>query len=276
MMELLDGVSLGKYLRDRLPDEAEIRHILLQCCSALAASHQHGIVHRDLKPENIYLVKRGGDDHFVKVLDFGIAKLLAGRPGSGRTRIGTILGTPHYMSPEQCRGRGDVDPRSDVYALGVVLYEMLCGQVPFEGTLGEVLQAQVQAVPVPPSQRFPQVPAGLEAIAMRCLEKDKTARFQTMDELAEALRDPAAHLASRPQPVAAPPRAAPDAPTLHLAPITASIPPLERHARLGRELRAWVLPLAIGLITALVLAGGSVYLRGWLDQRVTISAPARR
>jgi eukaryotic-like serine/threonine-protein kinase len=255
MMELLEGESLGARLRRGRPDDDETRGVLRQCCAALAASHAHGIVHRDIKPENIYLVRRGGNDRFVKVLDFGIAKLVHG-PGSGRTRIGTVIGTPEYMSPEQCLGRGDVDERADVYSLGVVLYEMLCGDRPFSGTLGEILQAHVQAAPVPPSQRATGVSAELEAIALRCLAKRKEDRFQSMDELASALDRP---------------RAGPDAPTVHLAPGTAISAPvaLERHARARGGWRAWLAPVVVGAIAVGAVIASVVAIRGARDARIT-------
>jgi serine/threonine-protein kinase len=272
MMEALDGESLGARLRRGRPGPDEIRRILRQCCTALAASHAHGIVHRDIKPENIYLIRRGADTRFVKVLDFGIAKLVRGA-GSGRTRIGTILGTPDYMSPEQCLGQGGVDPRSDIYALGVVLYEMLCGQTPFAGTLGEILQAHVIAAPVPPSQRAPDVSAELEAIALRCLAKRKEDRYQSMEELAAALDAPVDHR-----------RAAPDAPTVHLTPAPAYAAPvaaaptppptLQRHAGRRPRWRAWVAPLAIGGVVATSMVAGSIALRGWMDRRVDALAAA--
>src|SRR6476659_7103162 len=125
VMELLEGKSLAGRLDEapRLTLE-EVRHILQQCCSGLAASHAKGIIHRDLKPDNLFLVQRGGDKNFVKILDFGIAKLTTtSSTPNAKTRTGTLIGTPAYMSPEQCAGRGTIDARSDVYALGIVMYE---------------------------------------------------------------------------------------------------------------------------------------------------------
>ncbi len=210
MMEMLEGVSLGKRIAQGPMPPAETAHVALQVCRALAASHAKGIIHRDLKPENIYLCPRGTDAAFVKVLDFGIAKLTGPARGSARTRIGTVLGTPAYMSPEQCFGRGDLDPRADIYALGVVLYEMLTTTLPFEGSMGQLLQAHVQQVPDPPSRRNASVPPEWDAIVMRCLEKDREDRFASMTDLAAAIRDPLAHATSyaaqRAARAAAPPR----------------------------------------------------------------------
>jgi serine/threonine-protein kinase len=118
IMELLDGRSLAAALPDLTIQDSI--HVARQCCRALAASHAKGIVHRDMKPDNIFLVRRDSDPMFVKIVDFGIAKLM--RPGEGgRTRMGVVIGTPSYMSPEQCEGMGRVDQRADIYSLGVVL-----------------------------------------------------------------------------------------------------------------------------------------------------------
>src|SRR5262245_31948929 len=133
VMELLEGQSLATRLAARPLEFDETRHILGQCCSGLAASHAKGIIHRDLKPDNLFLVRRGGDANFVKILDFGIAKLTVSAATNAKTRTGTLIGTPAYMSPEQCSGRNKIDARSDIYSLGIVMYEMLTGQVPFTG-----------------------------------------------------------------------------------------------------------------------------------------------
>jgi len=136
IMEYLAGVTLSQLIRAEAPLPPErVLGIGLQVADALSASHKCGIVHRDLKPDNIILLQRGSERDFVKLLDFGIAKLTGGSAmGSHRTRTGIVMGTPAYMSPEQCEGRNDkVDWRTDVYALGIVLYEMLTGRVPFQG-----------------------------------------------------------------------------------------------------------------------------------------------
>ena len=137
LMEYLAGESLGRRLaRVGRLSPSEARSIVIQASSALEAVHDRGVVHRDLKPDNLFLVPDslvpGGER--VKVLDFGVAKLRGDLSGGGvQTRSGTLLGTPHYMSPEQCRGLNDlIDSRTDIYALGVILYEMLCGETPFQ------------------------------------------------------------------------------------------------------------------------------------------------
>jgi serine/threonine protein kinase len=194
VMELLEGESLAARLQRIGVSFAEAAHILEQCCSALAASHAKGIVHRDLKPENIHLVTRRTDASFVKILDFGIAKL-TGAASSSKTRTGSVIGTPAYMSPEQCEGKGQVDARSDIYSLGIVMYELLTGRVPFSAEgFGEMLVKHLTEAPVPPSQVNPRVGPELEAVVLHALEKDRNRRFQSMDELGEALRNPAGHL----------------------------------------------------------------------------------
>jgi serine/threonine-protein kinase len=191
VMELLDGQSLSGRMSSVGVTFDETRHILRQCCSALAASHKKGIVHRDLKPDNLYLCPRGGDKNFVKVLDFGIAKLTANT--GNQTRTGTIIGTPAYMSPEQCAGRGRIDHRSDVYSLGVVMYEMLTGKVPFMGEgFGDIVVKQLTEAPPAPRSIKPEVPAALEKVVLKALEKKAEDRFQTMEDFAVALGDPEA------------------------------------------------------------------------------------
>jgi serine/threonine protein kinase len=198
IMEFLEGESLATRLRRTGLAFNETHHIIAQCCSALMASHQKGIVHRDLKPENLYLCTRGTDKNFVKILDFGIAKLTGGDPTqSHKTRTGLVIGTPTYMSPEQCEGKGLVDHRSDVYSLGVVMYELLTGRVPFPGDgFGEILVAHLTRTPDRPTAINPDISLEIEAIVLHAIEKDRNLRFQSMDEFGEALADPAHHYAA--------------------------------------------------------------------------------
>jgi serine/threonine-protein kinase len=196
IMEFLDGESLSSRIRREGVTIRETLHIIAQCASALAASHSKGVVHRDLKPENVFLCTRGPDRNYVKLLDFGIAKLIGdgGAAMSSRTRTGMVIGTPAYMSPEQCEGRGLIDHRSDIYALGVVMYELLTGRVPFPGDgFGEVLVAHLTREPEPPAQLNHNIPPEIEAIVLHCLKKDKGQRFQSMTDMLAALQDPAAH-----------------------------------------------------------------------------------
>ena len=182
IMEHLDGLDLIDAIDnvDRMPEERAL-HIGIQVCRALGAAHDAGITHRDLKPENVFLIQRDEVEDFVKVLDFGIAKV--GNGPNRLTRAGEVLGTPHYMSPEQCEGEG-VDHRTDIYAFGVLLYEMLTGHVPHDAdTMMGILTKHMYEEPIPPSVRVPHVSEELEILIMRCLEKQPERRYQTMHEV---------------------------------------------------------------------------------------------
>ncbi|HSK01664.1 MAG TPA: serine/threonine-protein kinase [Kofleriaceae bacterium] len=190
VMALLRGESLDhRLMRPMAPLEAA--SLIAQVASALAAAHARGIVHRDLKPDNIYLVPNelvpGGIQ--VKLLDFGIAKLADDGASGYRTQTGVLIGTPAYMSPEQCMGRADVDHRTDLYAVGCILFHMLCGRPPFLSDQGTgVMIAMHLRDPVPdPRAIAPHLPEPLVAIMLRLLEKDPAARFQSAHELRQAL-----------------------------------------------------------------------------------------
>ncbi len=194
MMELLNGESLARRLeRDRRLGVTEAVNIAVQTASALNAAHAKGIVHRDLKPDNVFLVpdENRPFGHRVKVLDFGIAKLRGELSGSGaKTQSGSVMGTPPYMSPEQCRGiTDDIDERTDIYALGIMLYEMLTGAPPFvsEGWGEVVLMHVTKAVP-PPREKNPEIPAALEGVILKALAKASVQRWSTMAEMDSALR----------------------------------------------------------------------------------------
>jgi len=195
MMEFLEGESLCQRLqRSRPLPVHEAIDIACQIASALAAAHGLQIVHRDLKPENLYLVPDNtmAEQVRVKVLDFGIAKLCGSmNDSSARTRTGVLLGTPQYMSPEQCLGvSGTIDHRTDIYALGTILYEMLCGQVPFvsEG-IGEILICQVFEDPPSLRSRLPEIPESLERVVLRALAKKPEERFASMLDFAQAVHE---------------------------------------------------------------------------------------
>ncbi len=195
VMEFLEGEDLGHRLGRECTMEAEAAcAIVMQCCRALAAAHAKGIVHRDIKPENIFLTKRDGVDDFVKIVDFGIAKMsdieTDGAPGRKLTKTGMIFGTPEYMSPEQAAGK-DLDHRVDIYALGIILYECLAGRVPFEGdtfmgVLTQHMFAEVPAIHMVNAQA--RVSPELELVIRKALAKDPEERYRDTEELAEALR----------------------------------------------------------------------------------------
>jgi serine/threonine-protein kinase len=188
VMEYLEGLTLGEALD--APGGLSIGDALdiaIQMSEALGAAHLAGVVHRDLKPDNVFLLQseRGW---FVKILDFGIAKIMQG--GQKLTVAGSVIGTPHYMSPEQATG-ARTDARTDVYSLGVIMYEMACGKVPFdaENPLA-VISMQVTDEPPPLRKRMPAgrtLPTGLEAVIHKCLVKDTTDRFSTMEDVRAAL-----------------------------------------------------------------------------------------
>ena len=191
VMEFLDGESLAELERREapLPIERSLR-IARQAASALGAAHAKGIFHRDVKPENLYLVRRGDAD-FVKVVDFGISKAV--KPGGDEgaeayrlTHTGLLLGTPLYMSPEQARGDEDLDHRADIWALGVLLFECLTGEVPFRANnYLQIISQVLTHEPLSPSRLRPElgIPEAVDAVVMRAMEKDRSRRYQTMAEL---------------------------------------------------------------------------------------------
>jgi serine/threonine-protein kinase len=191
VMEYLDGGDLAAWLQQRgpLPVEQAVDFVL-QACVAMAEAHGLGIIHRDLKPANLFCIKRPDGQLSIKVLDFGISKMtgIADSAELSGTKTSTVMGSPFYMSPEQMRATKDADAQSDIWALGVILYELLTGKVPFDGKAATDLAIKVATEP-PPAPRLlrPDVPPGLEAAILRCLEKNKRDRFQNVAELAVGL-----------------------------------------------------------------------------------------
>ena len=191
VMEYLDGKDLGDWVRNtgamRVPDAVEF---VLQACEAIAEAHALGIVHRDLKPANLFVTRRVDGSPCVKVLDFGISKLTA--PGStsdmGMTKTSTVMGSPLYMSPEQMSSTRNVDARTDIWALGIILYEVLTGRVPFEAeTMPQLCGMILQDPPRPLRELRQDVPDGMQWVVLRCLEKNREGRFASVAELAAAL-----------------------------------------------------------------------------------------
>jgi serine/threonine-protein kinase len=191
VMEYLQGQDLATLLKQQgaLPVEQAVEFVL-QACEALAEAHALGIVHRDLKPANLFCVRRADGVLAVKVLDFGISKASSAGFDGTLTRTGTVMGSPLYMSPEQLVSARDVDARSDIWSLGIILFQLLCGRAPFNGeTLPALSMAIAHAAPVSLCSLRPELPASLERVVLKCLEKDREQRYRDVGELAKALLD---------------------------------------------------------------------------------------
>lgn len=195
VMPFLEGETLADAVSDAQErgegfEAARSVGIVGQILSALRPAHEAGIVHRDLKPENVFLMKAGDRDDFVKILDFGISKIVGGAKPSLRrlTSTGVVVGTPYYMAPEQASGSRDLDHRVDIYAVGALLYELLTGQPPYEGeTYNEIIIKIVKGDVVSPDVLNPRIPEPLVAVIMRALAKDREDRFQDVQTFQKAL-----------------------------------------------------------------------------------------
>jgi len=283
VMEFLTGTSLADVVDSGEELEpGRVGHIALQLCEGLAAAHSAGIIHRDLKPDNIFLVDQGSRKDFVKILDFGIAK--ATRVAARLTQAGQVFGTPHYMSPEQASG-ADVDLRSDIYAVGVILYELATGQLPFDAdNFMAILTQHMYKEPPPPSvvDGSPELLPGFEDVILKCMAKAPLDRYQSLVDLMSDLRlvfsdvlpvRPAERVSgtgfsskpallhaharpSRPQPL--PPQ---EAPEFHRVSTPNMLPTPELLAASGKKAKPgshWLLYAGIGLSAAL-LAGSVVW-----------------
>jgi serine/threonine protein kinase len=192
VMEFLEGEDLGSRLEHigQLPADQAVEFVL-QACVAVADAHGLGIVHRDLKPSNLFCIRRSDGQFIIKVVDFGISKFT----GSGdlsrdvaMTNTTALMGSPFYMSPEQMQATRDVDARTDIWSLGIILYELLAGRVPFDGDGIAEVYLKVALEAAPPLRAFrPDLPEGLESVILRCLEKDREKRYRNVAELALAL-----------------------------------------------------------------------------------------
>jgi eukaryotic-like serine/threonine-protein kinase len=284
VMEFLDGEPLARRMaqQGRL-DERTALSIIRGSASALAAAHAKGIVHRDLKPDNIFLVPDPDmpTGERPKLLDFGIAKLADNqRPGehSARTRTGAVMGTPTYMSPEQCRGAGHVDHRSDIYSLGCILYEMLTGRPPFvaEG-VGEIIGAHLFFPPTPPTQLVPTISAQAEALTMQLLAKKPEERVQSAAELARMLG-----FGSAPAMVPTVAGTYPGQPVATLTPTTLSgsagaqqtVPPAAKKSKAGLFAALGGVAVAGGVAIALTMGGGNAGTETEAAPKTTAPAPA--
>ncbi len=190
-MELLEGQTLHQAIREAgtFPEE-RVGRVAAQICRALREAHLLEVIHRDLKPANIFLTRHGDGDDFVKILDFGLVKHMSERPEEQLTQTGLFMGSPKYMAPEQIQG-GHVDARTDVYSLGIMMYEMLTGKVPFERpTSVNILMAHVGEPPPPMRAVNPNLVCTplFEDLVMRCIAKDPAERYNSMDEVLQALK----------------------------------------------------------------------------------------
>lgn len=248
LVEYVEGMTLETLIRSGPLRLEEAVDYMAQVLDALAYAHGRGVIHRDLKPANMMLTPEGR----IKLLDFGIAKLVADR---SLTRTGFLVGSLPYISPEQIEGLSDVDARTDIYSLGVTLYQALTGQVPFlADSEYSLMRKHLQEAPVPPMQVMNDVPPALNDIVMRALEKDRARRFQTAAEMAAALR--ALNLGEAPtveMPMAAPP----PPPPMHAAmppPMPASMPPAGMPAvPEARKFSNRGLYLALGSVVTIVV-----------------------
>nr|HEX4317399.1 protein kinase [Kofleriaceae bacterium] len=198
-MEFLDGISLRGALQPGPFPPQRVLNVLIACCGSLAEAHAIGIIHRDIKPDNVFLLNMAGSPDFVKLLDFSVAKLLEG--DRLKTQAGVVFGTPQYMSPEQARAM-PLDARSDLYALGVLAFEMLVGTVPFhDENPMTVIQMQMQS-PMPALP--PHLPYSIQQIVIRAMDKDPARRYQTASEMMQHCQQVFAELASAQAPTMTP------------------------------------------------------------------------
>jgi len=203
VMEYLEGIDLAALLDQGPVDQARTVHIVSQVLAALEAAHEHQIIHRDLKPENVFLIERGGDPDFVKLLDFGISKFAGGEEAKLHlTSTGLILGTPYYMSPEQARGERELDQRSDLFSIGVILYQLLTGERPFAAdNLNQLLYQITSGQVTSPRELNPEISQPLERVVLKALAHDVEHRFASAPEFRAALLGEK-HLSTREMPPA--------------------------------------------------------------------------
>ena len=247
VMELLSGQDMYAVLRESGPlSPEEVTAAMLQVCDGLAEAHEKGIIHRDLKPENLFCARQPDGEVVIKIVDFGVSKQVTGRRMRAQTNPGESVGSPQYMSPEQITAPSEVDTRTDIWSLGVVMYELLTGRLPFRGPGTARICAAVLTEPTPSISDYrDDVPPALEFIVRRCLEKDRERRFPDVQQLSAALaalgpvNAPGSRFAS----------ARPSAASANVQDDEAAAPPRPR--------RRWV-----GVLCSLAILGGCVALLG--------------
>jgi len=282
VMEYLEGEPLDRRLArvGRLP-VTEAMRLCRQLASSLAAAHAQRIVHRDLKPANIFLVRDGevASGERSKILDFGIAKLSDDHPGKLKTNTGVLMGTPVYMSPEQCRGLAEVDHRADIYSLGCVVFQLLTGRPPFEGEApGDIISSHIREPAPTPSTRAPDVPPEVDALVLRCLAKAPADRYQTMNEVAAATERAVQHVPagapSQQQPTPKVPGSVSSGPTT-LGESSGEFAATPRFRRLGLWIAAGLVAGATTAGIAVLAAGGSRSVPAMaVDASVQLAEPA--
>ena len=194
VMPLLEGVSLSRLMKNETLSLSRLSDIAVQILAALEEAHRANIVHRDLKPGNIYITEIGDRKDFVKVLDFGISKIIGKNQRNEDTQTAAIVGSPHYMAPEQARGVKQIDHRVDIYAMGVVLYEALTGRRPFVGdSFNEIMFNIVSGAALPPRSINPSIPSKLAAVIQRAMARDPHQRFSSAKEMSDALTQAVSH-----------------------------------------------------------------------------------
>ena len=289
VMEYLEGSDLSIWLKQRGPMPAEQAvDFVLQACEAIADAHALGIVHRDLKPANLFCVQRSDGQLSIKVLDFGISKVTAPGPGGDMTRTNALVGSPFYMSPEQMQSSKNVDARTDIWSLGIILFELVAGRRPFDAEAVTELAIKVAMEPAPPLRALrTDAPAGLEHAIAVCLAKDRNDRFRTVGDLAIALKDlgsrramasverivgtlQQAGLASEPSAPSGPPRASLATETQRIASTSASWGQTgPTHAPPRRHVAAWG---AIGAAAVLSILAASALSVLWKRPPPTVAA----
>ncbi len=274
VMELLDGTDLSHALRGgvALPLE-QVATIVQQVAKALARAHDRGIVHRDIKPENIFLCNVGDGETFVKLLDFGVAKSRSDL-ATASTRTGAVIGTPYYMSPEQIVGAKTVDHRTDLWALGVVAFECLTAQKPFDGETIGALTLKIHQAPPLPSAMMPGLLPSVDAWFARACAQDPEQRFASAREMSDALQVCARERATAPAFVSSQQGVRPDMEQQPSRLSTTSGASMARSAEPEVELPvkrggAWLLLVAAAVV---VLAGGALLLRASAEQPAGVPA----